>query len=161
MNDTWYCEPRGAERQGEVVFGERTMFSLKMLPLLLLFCMQLSRAFPVPSESTEEKNIEVVQVNWLSGGWLICWLLGTSVSHFLFLVKTTRKKFFGLFVWAWTPHFSHLKGSKLGPLKGRHENKMGSSNLGKILLLSCLQLGNPFRRNDFVYKTKGFSISLT
>nr|XP_017521714.2 neutrophil collagenase isoform X1 [Manis javanica] len=37
------------------------MFSLKMLPLLLLFCMQLSRAFPVPSESTEEKNIEVVQ----------------------------------------------------------------------------------------------------
>lgn len=56
--------------------------------------------------------------------------------------------------------FSDLEGSELGPLKARHENKPGSSKPGKILLLS-FQLGKPFRRNGFNYKTKLFSFSLT
>ncbi|KAK2490305.1 hypothetical protein MC885_010181 [Smutsia gigantea] len=43
------------------MFGGKAMFSLKMLPLLLLLHMQLSKSFPVPSESAEEKNIKVVQ----------------------------------------------------------------------------------------------------
>nr|XP_010951492.1 neutrophil collagenase [Camelus bactrianus] len=37
------------------------MFSLKMLPVLLALHEQLSGAFPVPSESPEEKNIKIVQ----------------------------------------------------------------------------------------------------
>ncbi|CAK6448835.1 unnamed protein product [Pipistrellus nathusii] len=37
------------------------MSTLKVLPLLLLFHMQLSKAFPVSSQPEEEKDIEVVQ----------------------------------------------------------------------------------------------------
>ncbi|XP_057605208.1 neutrophil collagenase [Hippopotamus amphibius kiboko] len=37
------------------------MFSLKMLPLLLLLHVQLSKAFPVPSQFLEEQNAKIVQ----------------------------------------------------------------------------------------------------
>ncbi|XP_032977761.1 neutrophil collagenase [Rhinolophus ferrumequinum] len=37
------------------------MFSLMMLPPLFILHMQLSKAFPVPSESQEEKTIEIIQ----------------------------------------------------------------------------------------------------
>ncbi|XP_046540641.1 neutrophil collagenase isoform X2 [Equus quagga] len=37
------------------------MFSLKTLPLLLLLPIQLSKAFPVPPESPEEKKAKIVQ----------------------------------------------------------------------------------------------------
>ncbi|OWK18071.1 hypothetical protein Celaphus_00008838, partial [Cervus elaphus hippelaphus] len=46
---------------GEAVFEDKAMFSLKMLPLLLLLHVQLSRAFPVSSASPEEKNRNIVQ----------------------------------------------------------------------------------------------------
>ncbi|XP_001498886.2 neutrophil collagenase isoform X1 [Equus przewalskii] len=51
--------PRG--RPGEAVFEEKAMFSLKTLPLLLLLPIQLSKAFPVPPESPEEKKAKIVQ----------------------------------------------------------------------------------------------------
>ena len=45
------------------MFEEKAMFSLKTLPLLLLLPIQLSKAFPVPPESPEEKKAKIVQVN--------------------------------------------------------------------------------------------------
>ena len=47
------------------------MFSLKMLPLLLLLHVQLSRAFPVSFASLEEKNRNIVQVTQLSFRWVV------------------------------------------------------------------------------------------
>ena len=55
---------------GEAVFEDKTMFSLKMLPLLLFLHVQLSRAFPVSSASPEEKNRNIVQVPQLSFRWV-------------------------------------------------------------------------------------------
>lgn len=50
---------RGRPREAE--FGGKAMFRRKMLPLLLLFHMQFSKAFPVPSTFQEEKSIHIVQ----------------------------------------------------------------------------------------------------
>lgn len=54
---------RSERKPREVAFGRKAMSTLKVLPLLLLFHMQLSKAFPVSSQPEEEKDIEVVQVN--------------------------------------------------------------------------------------------------
>lgn len=65
------------------------MFSLKMLPLLLLLHVQLSRAFPVSFASLEEKNRNIVQVPQLSFRWVVDLLVMRKFGgYLLFLVET-------------------------------------------------------------------------
>lgn len=69
VSDTWCCEfqgthqGKGRRKAGRGSFGDKAMFSLKILLLLLLLHEQLSKGFPVPSESPEEKNAKIAQVN--------------------------------------------------------------------------------------------------
>ena len=70
-------------------FAEKAPFSLRTLPGLLLFSVQLSQALPVPGGSPGEKNAQLVQVNGLSGrSGRTGWFLGNCVACFFFLVKS-------------------------------------------------------------------------
>ena len=77
----------GRERQS--LKTRKAMFSLKMLPLLLLLHVQLSRAFPVSFASLEEKNRNIVQVPQLSFRWVVDLLVMRKFwGYLLFLVET-------------------------------------------------------------------------